>query len=200
MGQSIRNSAIALVLVLVLASCSGNKDSEQAGPEVPPGTELGSWDSTLKLGEWTLLVLGDQAGGTAGTIVRLEAIDVRRGAASDLDTFSGVPSGVEPWYVSVEMHNRGPADLDMTQEKGWVLRVSDNLVIPPADVQGAIPDCPTTPTEEPLAQGAEHLDCFVFLVSTGQRPSTIEYLRHDGISTVAWRIPTAVSAETTSAN
>ncbi|TXJ03917.1 MAG: hypothetical protein E6Q27_09315 [Aeromicrobium sp.] len=200
MSHRIRTSAIALVLVLALASCSGNGETENPGPEVPPGTELGSWDSTMKLGESTLLVLGDQAGGTSGTIVRLDALEVRRGPATDLDTFSGVPSGVEPWYVSVEMHNRGPADLDMALEKGWVLRVSDNLVLPPANVHGVISECPTTPAGEPISQGAEHLDCLVFLVSTGQRPSAIEYLRHDGVSSVAWRIPSSVTSETSSAN
>ena len=109
-------AVIAAVSLTLLAGCSGGDNKPDAGPEIPAGTTLGEWGSRLKIDESILLVLGDKAGGTSGSVVRLQVLEVRKGEPSDLDTFTGVPAGVTPWYVSVAEHNRGPADVDTTEE------------------------------------------------------------------------------------
>src|SRR5690554_5166996 len=116
--QQLRVVAIAVGLAISMVACS-NTDTGPAGPELPAGTELGDWGSTLKIDDSIQLVLGDNAGGTSGTVVRLQVLEVRQGTIEDLDSFSGVADGATPWYVSVAAHNRGPADLNLSEENGW---------------------------------------------------------------------------------
>lgn len=186
-------AVIAAVSLTLLAGCSGGDNKPDAGPGIPAGTTLGEWGSRLKIDESILLVLGDKAGGTSGSVVRLQVLEVRKGEPSDLDTFTGVPAGVTPWYVSVAEHNRGPADVDTTEEMGWFLKLDSDLELPPVEVQGKIKDCPTQAAEPTLEFGAERLDCLVFLVPDKVRPVAVDYLRNNRIDTVSWRIPSAMS-------
>lgn len=193
LAQRLRVLAVTVGFAIGLTACS-TADDVPAGPELPAGTELGEWGSTLKVDESIQLVLGDKAGGTSGTVVRLQVLEVRQGVIEDLDTFSGVAEGTTPWYVSVAAHNRGPADLDLSKENGWFLRLGSDLELPPTEVKGTIRDCPTS-TETTLAAAAESLDCLVFLVPAGEAAASVDYLKHDGKATVSWRIPSGAGSE-----
>lgn len=189
-----RSNPRLLVLVVglmlgVVAACSSGPE-EVPGPELPSGTQLGSWGDERNINESIQLVLGDQAGGTSGTVVSLEVVEARAGDPAALTMFSGVTPDSTPWYVSVAMRNRGPADLDVKREKGWFVE-ADDVLIPPTKVHGVLRECPSTGEAEVLEVAAEELNCLVFLVPAGQRPSRVHLVRHDGIETVSWRVRVA---------
>ncbi len=186
---------VSITMAFGLVACSGGDDTDVAGPQLPAGTELGEWGESLQVEDSIQLVLGDKAGGTSGTVVRLQVVDVRKGTAEDLGTFTGVPSQSVSWYVSVAQHNRGPADLVLADENGWFLRLDDDVELPPTKVQGKFRDCPSDSAEETLLVAADRLDCLVFLVPETQRPESVDYLRYDGIAAVHWRVPSSVGTE-----
>ena len=180
------------MMIAFLAGCSGSGDPTEPGPELPAGTELGDWGSTLKIDDSIQLVLGDQAGGTSGSVVRLQVVEVRKGDPADLDTFTGVPAQSTPWYVSVAEHHRGPADVNVNDENGCFLRLGSDLEVPPTGVNGQITAGPTTNSDATLPVARGRLNCLLFLVPNADQPASVDYLRNNGIETVSWRIPSNI--------
>lgn len=178
----------ALVLLVLLTACANSGEGPDPGPSLPAGTTLGEWGESLTFGEATPLLLSNQTGGTAGAVVSLEAVEARAGKRHDLRLFSGVTSDTTPWYVSVDAHNRGPDDLDLDEERGWFLRVDDDLLLPPTRVSGKFSDCPGEIPSGVLKSGDERRDCLVFLIPATQQPESVDFLRHDGAETVSWTI------------
>lgn len=184
---SARGWAALLLLVLVTA-CANSGEKPDPGPSLPPGTTLGEWGESLKLSEAAPLLLANQAGGTAGAVVSLTAVKAGAGKHQDLRMFSGLPGDTTPWYVSVKTQNRGPDDLDLDEERGWFLRVDDDLLLPPTRVSGKFSDCSGQVPSGVLKAGDERADCLVFLIPASEEPESVDFLRHDGAETVSWTI------------
>lgn len=183
----MKRTLAAVALLAALTACSGGEQAAQGDPEpgfeVPAGITLSEPGDPRKVGTSATVAYPD-AQDEAGTALALGVGTVTKAPRRDLGLFA-IPDGMEPYYVSVMVANRGPAPASFPDGAPWWLHLAGDTLLPPSP-SAAFAKCPGIALPEPLPAGRTVKGCMLFLVPRGTAVQSVDFQPGDVTTAVRW--------------
>jgi len=202
----VRRTVLPLVAAaIVLAGCTG--DDEPTDPatstatptatapevEVPAGVELTAAGESLTIGDPAAVIF--QAGPDRVSTIELAVTKVIKGSMErDFGNFALSDEQVEqePYYVTVQVTNTGPAALGGSAAPLWALDSTDTY-FPPTSLVGNLAACPGgAALPKPFAEGDSLTTCVLFIAEAGTTVSEVQLRPYEGFEPVSWAVPASV--------
>lgn len=179
----------ALVLLLALAACSGGDDTDQSteptpGFEVPAGVTVSPAGTSKTFGE-SMAVPYPAATDETGTALTLGVAGLNRAPRSDLALFT-IPDGMQPYYLRIQMGNRGPGDASFPEGLPWWLHVTGDVLVPATAAPAGFSPCPAPKVAEPFPVGQSAKGCLLFFVPEGTEIESVDFQPGDVTTAVRW--------------
>lgn len=183
----MKRSLAVVALLAALTACSGGENAGSDDPKpafaVPSGITLSEPGDPQKVGASTTVAYPD-AQDEAGTALALGVGTVTTAPRRDLALFS-IPEGMQPYYVSIMMANRGPAPASFPEGAPWWLHVSGDTLLP-ASSSASFTRCPGITVPEPLPAGQTVKGCVLFFVPKGTTVESVDFQPGDVTTAVRW--------------
>ncbi len=179
----------AVALLFALTACSGGDDADQSteptpGFEAPAGLSLSPAGTEKTFGE-SMAVAYPSASDEAGTALTLAVATLDRAPRRDLAMFS-TPDGMQPYYLRIQMGNRGPADASFPAGLPWWLHVAGDVLVPATAAPASFSPCPAPKIAEPFAAGQSAKGCLLFFVPEGTEVESVDFQPGDVTTAVRW--------------
>jgi hypothetical protein len=204
LNAGLRLALPLAVAGLVLSGCSG--DDEPGGQpsstgtptptapevEVPDGVELTEAGTELAIGEPASAIFA--AGPARVSTIELTVTRVVKGSMErDFTNFGLSPEqrAQEPYYVTVEVTNTGPAALGGATPPVRALDSTDTY-FPPTSLVGNLPACQGAPLPKPFDTGESVTTCLLFIAEPDTTVTEIQLRPYAGFDPVSWAVPESV--------
>ena len=183
----MKRALAALVVLASLGACSsGGEASSEPTPafEAPAGIELAEPGTDHKIGSGVTIAHPDLQG-EAGTALGLGGGSLTKAPRRDLALFS-IPEGMQPYYATVMVANRGPAPASFPEGAPWWLHLAGDTLLPPSASPAGFTRCSGLELPEPLPVGATVKGCLLFLVPQGTAVESVDFQPGDVTTAVRW--------------
>jgi len=183
----MKRALAAVVLLASLSACSSGSEAESEPTpafEVPAGIELTDTEKDLKIGSGATVAYPDLED-EAGTALALGVGSLTKAPRRDLALFT-IPDGMQPYYATVMVANRGPAPASFAEGSPWWLHVAGDTLVPASASPAGFTRCSGLTLPEPVPAGTTVKGCLLFLVPHGTAVESVDFQPGDVTTAVRW--------------
>jgi hypothetical protein len=195
--MSMTRAAVAVTAAgLVLASC-GSRDgtsdasSASASPSptstvsVPAAVTLSEPGSNLSFGDTASVIFEPTQ--KSGSVLDLTVKKATKGSVKDFSAFilDDYTKAATPYYVNVQVKNRGEGDVGGTPVPLWGVDAA-NTLLPAATFTTTFRKCPSEPLPKSFASGDTMNACLVLLAPDGGTLKAVSFRPDQEFSPIQW--------------
>lgn len=185
-----------LAAMIVLAGCGGTPKTAPAsvsptvklptqGVSMPSGVTATKPGTRLRFGQSA--TVGYAPNPKHSTALRLRVVSVKRVSIADLAAYqlSSQTAASTPYYVQVEVANRGTGDVGGSAIPLWAVNTSDTL-IQASSFTNTFRTCPSLALPKRFSANAKVKACLVYLVPTHGRLTAMSFRPLQAVPGITW--------------